>query len=945
MKTRHTLLYILTALLSIFGVQTLYAQVTQDALYIFCNDGGFNAFFWGDINRIEYSKIDTLGVEQADYVVQEVYALDSVYRIPISAIDSVSFVTPETKYQADVIRPDKSIANYIVASDSVYWIRLALNTPAAMIPKVGDKYFIDDQSQFIPEGFGGLVQSVERGADGYTVTTTDIPLTDIYERLVVKTAAATPGNTSQEARRRGFFDGTEFEYGTVEPIDFPTVSVTLPLQGSLALLPDGTGVSLSGDLTGSYTTSMSPQMGLRFFLFYDLEYGLTYDQKLTFDTNYSTTVALSGSLTARMEIPFKGLGWEKEIGKYLILKAGTGIFMEAQCTAISLDYTWKSRKIHNCDITVKSDGPISSISLVDGSLIPSVWSNTNTVSESSEFTAATDGKWTFSTGLYAGLEVIYKYPGDKSWLANKFSKKQEDGTFEMKVEAKVEGGVKLEVDGVSWSSLVPADISPSLLQTYEDGIYERYNKDNNITLSGYGKFSLSGKFMKTPVSFSPEIDFGKTNLYGFVPDISGVNVDFDDEKPIRPYRIKAVSPIRRDLLLGVNVGFAVFDKKDKLVDYWCNHHVFREADEKPTYSRVFTKLDPAKDEPKTYTIYPMVDFMGHRILTDQKKEFTIDPARIDVEKEEIKTTWEFGMDEIEIQSNMENVGFESKNKWLDFSWLPTEQHLIITWEELPDGMSGRRGVILATGYDHDDNELVEKEITVIQGHPEIIDDIVDFGTTDYYSSKYEVSFQEKPKGHYMSIYLYNGDDRYTRVVCGYYTANKDKIGLTIEWITTEIDNEKTFISNFGVDEGDMLIIPYKKDEKGMVLDIGNTRFDLDPKLNIDGVWSTEDGIGIFELKDDYWSWKYKIDIVKEKLYKNWQFKFYFHIQQSEKKAVITMISTSRDDHSIKLPNEDFYIITENKYTCPLNYRINEKGEQLMTWELFGYTFELIKTGN
>ena len=131
---RYTVI-ILAAVLSMLGIQTASAQQTQDALYIYRNDGGFNAFFFGDIHHIEYSKIDTLGVEQDDYVVQEVYALDTLFRIPLNAIDSVAFVTPENKIKADVFCPDKSIADYIVASDSVYWIRLAKNTPAALIQR------------------------------------------------------------------------------------------------------------------------------------------------------------------------------------------------------------------------------------------------------------------------------------------------------------------------------------------------------------------------------------------------------------------------------------------------------------------------------------------------------------------------------------------------------------------------------------------------------------------------------------------------------------------------------------------------------------------------------------------------------------------------------------------------------------------------------------------
>ena len=75
---------------------------TQDALYIYRNDGGFHGFFYGEIDRFEYSKVDTLGVEHDDFVVQEIYARDTVYRIPINAIDSIGFVTPENIYKEDV---------------------------------------------------------------------------------------------------------------------------------------------------------------------------------------------------------------------------------------------------------------------------------------------------------------------------------------------------------------------------------------------------------------------------------------------------------------------------------------------------------------------------------------------------------------------------------------------------------------------------------------------------------------------------------------------------------------------------------------------------------------------------------------------------------------------------------------------------------------------------
>ena len=157
MKSIRTLAYVLAVLLAVLSVQTASAQTTQDALYIFRNDGKFNAFFYGDIDHIAYSKVDTLGKTQKEYVTQEIYALDSVFRIPVSAIDSVAFVTPKTVYKKGVVRPDKSISKYIIASDTINWIRLSKNTPEKMIPKKGDKLLIEEPSKYIPNGFGGKV--------------------------------------------------------------------------------------------------------------------------------------------------------------------------------------------------------------------------------------------------------------------------------------------------------------------------------------------------------------------------------------------------------------------------------------------------------------------------------------------------------------------------------------------------------------------------------------------------------------------------------------------------------------------------------------------------------------------------------------------------------------------------------------------------------------------
>ena len=78
------------------SVLSLSAQ-TGEAIYVYRNDGGFNAFLRADIDSITYSPLDTNNVQQDDMATQVVWTADGVYRIPLSAIDSMKFskyITP-----------------------------------------------------------------------------------------------------------------------------------------------------------------------------------------------------------------------------------------------------------------------------------------------------------------------------------------------------------------------------------------------------------------------------------------------------------------------------------------------------------------------------------------------------------------------------------------------------------------------------------------------------------------------------------------------------------------------------------------------------------------------------------------------------------------------------------------------------------------------------------
>ncbi|MBR6867706.1 MAG: hypothetical protein IKN02_05715, partial [Prevotella sp.] len=119
-----------------------------EAFYIYQNDGHFDGFFFDQVKQISYSRLDTLGVEYKDYVSQEIVTEDSVYRIMLTAIDSVSFYQPEIKYAKGFrnMREDglwSYFLKYINDKDLGHVLVFSASMPAELKPKVGDVLFCD----------------------------------------------------------------------------------------------------------------------------------------------------------------------------------------------------------------------------------------------------------------------------------------------------------------------------------------------------------------------------------------------------------------------------------------------------------------------------------------------------------------------------------------------------------------------------------------------------------------------------------------------------------------------------------------------------------------------------------------------------------------------------------------------------------------------------------
>ena len=103
------------------------AQTVGEAFYIYRNDGEFNAFFRDEVDSIAYSNYDTDSIYFDEAVMQVVYTQDSIYRIPLAAIDSVTFNVNDIVISQDYIPISEDDYSIITADAEKGEFLLAFN--------------------------------------------------------------------------------------------------------------------------------------------------------------------------------------------------------------------------------------------------------------------------------------------------------------------------------------------------------------------------------------------------------------------------------------------------------------------------------------------------------------------------------------------------------------------------------------------------------------------------------------------------------------------------------------------------------------------------------------------------------------------------------------------------------------------------------------------------
>lgn len=171
---------ILFTLASIIMITSV--SFADNALYIYRNDGSFNAFLDSDIDSMAYSTIDTAGVDHQRHVTQLIYTPDSLYQIPLSAIDSIAFTERPVKYTPQVVKITEDYLPHILSVDSLQ-IQFSTTLPSNLRPYNGDILLYEGFSETFPNGFVGRIIDITETSSATIVECEEVYIDEVYESL------------------------------------------------------------------------------------------------------------------------------------------------------------------------------------------------------------------------------------------------------------------------------------------------------------------------------------------------------------------------------------------------------------------------------------------------------------------------------------------------------------------------------------------------------------------------------------------------------------------------------------------------------------------------------------------------------------------------------------------------------------------------------------------
>ncbi len=562
MKKR--IIWLWTVLLVSLSLQA--AQV----LYVYRSDSVIDAFFTSEIDSIRYSQYDMDSVWHDSCQVQEIWTADSIYRVPLAVVDSISFYTPPTVYQQGVEPISADLMDYVIWSD-VDSLRLLLSTatPSAILPQVGSKIVTTEMNDKFPIGFMGQVEQVLPTDSGYVVNCSLLSLTDVFETYynyssVYGDTVPTENDGPNQAKYWGI---DPINYNGEKQFNLPTKSLTIPVSNIPMVSLAGLEVTFGTEIKFSYT----PRFHARSFISVNKQDGYYYSCSVTGELTFHEGFSVSGNLSWEKDFPMtpKSLKYPIAPLAYVYFEAGANLNVGAKVSmavtanqtysfAGGRDWSQKKEEILKPELTMKLKKKDKTI---DGSLEGSV-----------------------AAGIYSELGVCVI---DKEIGSSQF---------------RMAGGFQLQGGLVFYQQ----DLQNAYINT---DFYDMCD-DGNIEWDLYRNYTLSVEFAKEketllgPISFTTKIDD-----WDIVPTFE--NISFQS---YTPGLAQASVEMRGDLLIPVSVGLTVRDEEDNEVDTYYDPVPFDNVYKK--VSHTFTNLS----DDHRYIVYPVVKLLGHDVLATPSAE-------------------------------------------------------------------------------------------------------------------------------------------------------------------------------------------------------------------------------------------------------------------------------------------------------------------------------------
>lgn len=563
MKTRQNFLksLVLTAVALLAVILDTQAQNVGEAFYIYRNDGEINGFLRNEVDSISFSNYDADSVYYNDMVTQLVYTPDSLYCIPLAAIDSVSFVQPETVYKPGVINLSDKLMPYVIKCDSLT-ITFSSSTPFELFPKVGDKLVTLEMNEMFPAGFAGEVINVR----DYQVECRLVSLEKIFETLYSVTSVY--GYQGQNEAHIGSAPQRIESYGnksfTLNTFTWSkSAELSAKLFGSDKLALKG-GAQLSVSITPSFHVMST--------LIINREEGTYFNACITGDITLQKSLGIYGGLEWSND--FLDKEWVKApVAPLIYFYMKPGLFIRASATA-SFSATMTERYATALSFGFSTKGKNVLKPTCNGRLVSSLF----------DVEGAVDGSFAAGGFLEFGLSVLNS---DIDRLA-----------------FRGELGGELVGHAVLYNSDIEA-------ASRETKVYERF-KNSNIFFNAFVSTSVQADM--GPFGYSESLPWNlnyNIRTWDVVPKFS--NVKFK-QKLYPQTSAEASANMSGNCLFPVVVGLSVREKNGSEANGYYDNTKFDRGNK--SLSHTFNNLSTGAD----YTLYPKIRIWGYEILASPSSD-------------------------------------------------------------------------------------------------------------------------------------------------------------------------------------------------------------------------------------------------------------------------------------------------------------------------------------